>query len=143
MIGPLPYTALQQMLDAGNAFGHQVYVKSNHLNALSDEVIDLLVAHAAGVTSPQSAIIVLPLGGAVGRVGENDTAFGREMTADDVKYTFLVPNEANRTQVRQAVEAIFAKQEGLGPENVRAFAGSSGQTCGSADRTACPGDSLA
>ena len=27
--------------------------------------------------------------------------------ADDGKYTFLVPQEANRTQVRQAVEAIF------------------------------------
>ena len=27
--------------------------------------------------------------------------------ADDGKYTFLVPQEANRTEVRQAVEAIF------------------------------------
>ncbi|MGH3126034.1 MAG: 50S ribosomal protein L23, partial [Streptosporangiaceae bacterium] len=27
--------------------------------------------------------------------------------ADDGKYTFLVAREANRTQVRQAVEAIF------------------------------------
>ena len=27
--------------------------------------------------------------------------------ADDGKYTFLVPQDANRTQVRQAVEAIF------------------------------------
>ena len=27
--------------------------------------------------------------------------------ADEGKYTFLVPQEANRTQVRQAVEAIF------------------------------------
>jgi large subunit ribosomal protein L23 len=28
--------------------------------------------------------------------------------ADDGKYTFLVARDANRTQVRQAVEAIFA-----------------------------------
>ena len=27
--------------------------------------------------------------------------------ADDGKYTFLVPQDANRTEVRQAVEAIF------------------------------------
>ncbi len=27
--------------------------------------------------------------------------------ADDGKYTFLVPTDANRTQVRQAVEAVF------------------------------------
>jgi large subunit ribosomal protein L23 len=27
--------------------------------------------------------------------------------ADDGKYTFLVPTDVNRTQVRQAVEAIF------------------------------------
>jgi len=27
--------------------------------------------------------------------------------ADDGKYTFLVPTDANRTQVRQAVETVF------------------------------------
>jgi FAD/FMN-containing dehydrogenase len=98
LLGPMPYTALQQLLDGGVPFGLQVYLRSDYLTELNDEVIDTIVAKAAGVTSPLSTVIVLPLGGAVGRVGELDTAFGhRDMPFAVVVFSIWTdPAEADR-----------------------------------------------
>ena len=84
LLGPLPYTAQQRLLDAGVPFGQRVYLRSEHLRTLSDAAIDTIVAHAAGATSPLSFVAVYPLGGAVGRVGEHATAFGHRGTPFDI-----------------------------------------------------------
>jgi FAD/FMN-containing dehydrogenase len=83
LIGPMPYTVVQQMFDAGQPAGMQVYVKSAHLVDLRDEVIEALVDHAARVTSPLSALIVLPMGGAVARVPAGATAFSHRAAPFD------------------------------------------------------------
>jgi FAD/FMN-containing dehydrogenase len=75
LIAPMPYTQQQSLLDDGFPAGLQVYWRSDFLRTLSDEVIDLLVDHFAGVTSPLSAILLEHFGGAVRRVGPDDTAF--------------------------------------------------------------------
>lgn len=85
LIGPVPYTAVQQMLDGSAPWGMQVYVKSAHLTGMPDEAVDTIVRHASTVTSPLSVIPISPLGGAVGRVGEHDTAFGHRGTAFDIQ----------------------------------------------------------
>jgi FAD/FMN-containing dehydrogenase len=84
LLGPLPYTAQQRLTDAGVPFGQRVYLRSEHLQALSDAAIDTIVARAAGATSPLSFAAVYPLGGAVGRVGEHATAFGHRDTPFDI-----------------------------------------------------------
>ncbi len=99
LISPMPYIAVQQLFDAAAPFGlYQGYVKSDHLADLSDEVIDTMVAHTPAVTSPLSIVILLPLGGAVSRVGEHDTAFGHRDTAYDyVTYSLWTdPGESER-----------------------------------------------
>lgn len=83
LIKPMRYTRLQRLFDAAGAFGHQVHTKSGHLAAISDEVIDTLVTHAAHITSPLSIVMLSSLGGAVGQVGEDDTAFSYRHTAFD------------------------------------------------------------
>jgi hypothetical protein len=85
LIGPVPYTAVQRMLDGSAPWGMQVYLKSAHLTGLSDAAIDTIVQHAGAVTSPLSVIPISPLGGAVGRMGEHDTAFGHRDTAFDIQ----------------------------------------------------------
>jgi FAD/FMN-containing dehydrogenase len=85
LIGPVPYAAVQQMLDPSGPWGMQVYLKSAHLTGMSDQVIDIIVRHASAMTSPHSVIPISPLGGAVGRVGEQDTAFGHRSTAFDIQ----------------------------------------------------------
>ena len=88
LIGPMPYVAVQRLVDDGAPYGQlQVYLKSDHLAELTDEIIDLVVAHASAITSPQSLVLLFPLGRAVARVGKEDTAFGhRDAAYDYVAY---------------------------------------------------------
>ncbi|HWG09761.1 MAG TPA: FAD-binding oxidoreductase [Solirubrobacteraceae bacterium] len=74
MIQPMPYTALQQMLDAGNPHGIREYFKVDWLRALSDETIDLVVEHAERLPAPFGQLILAPMGGAVGRLSGDDVA---------------------------------------------------------------------
>jgi FAD/FMN-containing dehydrogenase len=98
MVGPMPYTAVQQLFDAGTPPGLQVYLKSDYFDDLSDEVIEVLVTNAANVTSPMSVVIIFPMGGAVGRVAKEATAFSyRDAGYDYVVYSIWAdPSESER-----------------------------------------------
>jgi FAD/FMN-containing dehydrogenase len=80
-IRPMPYTAVQRMIDQAGTFGYQVCVKSDHLANLDDDVVDTFVAHASGMTSPRSVALIFALGGEAGRVGEHDTAVSHRNAA--------------------------------------------------------------
>jgi FAD/FMN-containing dehydrogenase len=75
MVEPMPYTALQSMLDEGFPAGMQVYWRSDFIQKLDDDVIDTLVEQFSGVTSPLSALVLEQFGGAVSRVARDATAF--------------------------------------------------------------------
>jgi FAD/FMN-containing dehydrogenase len=75
MIQPMPYVALQSMLDEGFPSGRQVYWRSDFPRRLSDELIDVLVEQYQSITSPLSSLLLEQFGGAVRRVGRDDTAF--------------------------------------------------------------------
>jgi FAD/FMN-containing dehydrogenase len=77
MVGPIPYTALQQIIDAGNQPGHNHYWKAEFLDELTDEAIDTLVPFGLGASSPMTATLLQPLGGAVARVDDAGTPLGR------------------------------------------------------------------
>ena len=74
-IGPMPYTALQQMLDEGFPAGLQVYWRAHFLTGLGDDAIATLTAAYEQVTSPLSAVVLEHLGGAVARVERDASAF--------------------------------------------------------------------
>ena len=74
-VARIPYTAQQSMLDEGFPSGLQVYWKAHFLTGLDDAAIDILVDHFGRITSPLSAILLEQVGGAVGRIGEDETAF--------------------------------------------------------------------
>lgn len=98
LIGPIPYVALQTIIDEANPHFIQYYNKSHYLSELSDEAIDTFVAQAAEKTSPLTQIILWPFGGATARSVGGDTAMGFRDTA----YIFVViatwtdPAEAER-----------------------------------------------
>lgn len=75
LLGPMPYVALQQMVDAANPRGLHYYVKSEWLSGLPDNVMDALVGHHLERTSPLSQILVHQMGGAVSRVPRDATSF--------------------------------------------------------------------
>ena len=84
LLEPKPYTALQSMFDPMVPHGWHRYWKSVELPPLTDVAIDALVEHAPPVTSPKSYCIVFQLGGALARVGEEETAFGQRDAAHNV-----------------------------------------------------------
>jgi FAD/FMN-containing dehydrogenase len=73
-VGPMPYTALQSIVENFNPPGMRNYWKSDFLRELSDEAIDLLVDYYPSVPAPLTHVGIEHLGGAVSRVGEDVTA---------------------------------------------------------------------
>jgi FAD/FMN-containing dehydrogenase len=77
MVQPMPYTALQSMLDAGGPPGTRAYMKAEFIEELDDQAIAKLVEHGSARPGPMAQILLEPMGGAISRVGEDDTALGR------------------------------------------------------------------
>ena len=80
-VAPKPFTVHQAMLDAAQPKGRHYYSKSEDLRELDDPSIDVLVEHAGRIESPTSLIAAFQLGGAVSRVGEDDTAYSHRQAA--------------------------------------------------------------
>lgn len=74
-LGPIPYTALQTFFDATAPAGLHNYWKSDFINDLSDEAIATVVEHAGRIPSPLSQVHIHQLGGAMGRVSADATAY--------------------------------------------------------------------
>jgi FAD/FMN-containing dehydrogenase len=76
LFGPMPYVAMQSLIDPLWGPGASSYMKAGFLRGLDDAAIDTLIAQHATVTSPKTEIHVQHLGGAVARVPADATAFG-------------------------------------------------------------------
>ncbi len=72
---PKPFTAHQAMFDPSFPHGRWYYFKALDVGALNDEVIDITAEHASRMVSPLTAFPIFHLGGAIARVGEDETAF--------------------------------------------------------------------
>jgi len=77
MVQPMPYTALQSMLDGGAPKGTRGYMKAEFLDELSDGAIDKLAEHGGRRAGPIAQLLIEPMGGAIARVDEDETALGR------------------------------------------------------------------
>jgi hypothetical protein len=95
MVGPMPYVAVQQLLDAAAPKGMQNYWTADFLEDLSDEAVDVLVGHATQPVSPLTQILVVPGGGALARVDEEATAFGQRQAPWNVHYLSMWPDPAD------------------------------------------------
>jgi len=84
LLEPKPYTALQAMFDPLVPHGWHRYWKSVELPPLTDDAIDTLVEHSLALTSPKSYCIVFQLGGALARVGQDETAFSQRDATHNV-----------------------------------------------------------
>jgi FAD/FMN-containing dehydrogenase len=73
-VGPMPYTALNMMIDDAFPKGALNYWKSTFLSELSDDVMDLMVERFAACPSPMTAMVLEPFHGEVTRVPVDATA---------------------------------------------------------------------
>jgi FAD/FMN-containing dehydrogenase len=72
---PKPYLSHQAMFDPTYPHGRWYYFRACDVTELSDEVIDITVDHASRISSPLTAFPIWQMGGAVARVGDDETAF--------------------------------------------------------------------
>jgi FAD binding domain/Berberine and berberine like len=76
MVQPIPYTALQSMLDAGAPYGTKAYMKAEFVPELSDELIEKIIRHGAARPGPMVQLLLEPMGGAIARMNTDETALG-------------------------------------------------------------------
>jgi FAD/FMN-containing dehydrogenase len=75
------------MLDRNYPHGLHAYLSSSDVAALSDDVLRIAVDHAHRLESLRSSVTIWQLGGAVGRVEPDGTAFGSRSSGHIVNVT--------------------------------------------------------
>jgi hypothetical protein len=76
VVTPMPYVALQQMLDEGNPWGTRSYTKGLYLDVLPDAAIDALAERLSAHRSGHTEVLIAPMGEAIADVPDDATAFG-------------------------------------------------------------------
>ncbi|MFZ0036886.1 MAG: FAD-binding oxidoreductase [Candidatus Acidiferrales bacterium] len=72
----ISFLNLQTMADMDFPHGRRYYTKSGYFMNLDDRTIEVMVESVASIPSPNTQIELAYLGGAAGRVGASETAFG-------------------------------------------------------------------
>jgi FAD/FMN-containing dehydrogenase len=75
LLGPMPYHAIQTLIDPLWQKGIQAYFKATNLARLDDELIEQLSELHLAAPGPQCEMHVHQMAGAVGRIGDAATAF--------------------------------------------------------------------
>jgi len=86
VFAPKPFLAHEQMFDPSYRHGCWYYVRSCDVAALTDDVIDVVAEYGRRISSPLSSIALWQMGGAVGRVPDDATAF----SGRSVGFTFNI-----------------------------------------------------
>ena len=136
-MGPMPYRAVQSMLDAGSPPGRRNYWKSSFLERLPDAAIATLLERFAAARSPWCKLLIECLGGAVARVERADAAFDHrhlpfnllveaawgDPTADRDNIAWVRATwEAMQPHAAEGVYMNYLEAEG-GPDRLRAAYG--------------------
>jgi FAD/FMN-containing dehydrogenase len=122
--GVMPYVEAQAVLDEDYPDGWRYYWKSVDLDELGDAALDRLVAAAAEAPSDHSTIDVWFHGGAMGRVGPEETAFGRRpayLIGIEANWEDETGSDANVAWARETVSQLRPFSDGGGYLNFPGF----------------------
>jgi FAD/FMN-containing dehydrogenase len=116
---PMPYVALQQMLDEANAWGFHAYDKGFYLDDFTDEAIQVITEHVPRKQSPGSVMLCYRLDGAYSKVAEDATAFSGSRAPGYAVFVIAVcptPEllEHDRAWVRSFWDAMVPVSRGIG-----------------------------
>jgi FAD/FMN-containing dehydrogenase len=98
VVGPMPYSAIQGMFDAGVPRGMRNYWRSAYLDELSDGAIDAIVGAVPGIPHPLGQLHIHQMGGAMSRVPSGATAFGSRQSPFLMNYIGLWEDPAQDEQ---------------------------------------------
>ncbi|MBV8950964.1 MAG: FAD-binding oxidoreductase [Actinobacteria bacterium] len=91
---PKPYLVHQQTFDPSFRHGWWYYVRSCDVGGLTDEVIDVVADYGLQIASPISSLALWQMGGAVARVGDDETAFNGRTAA----FTFNINGNSHTAE---------------------------------------------
>jgi FAD/FMN-containing dehydrogenase len=109
IVGPMPYTAQQSLLEAAMPPNLQNYWKAEFIHDISGDVIDAAVDGFSRVRSPNSSILFYPIRGMASRVAPTATAFPHRAgyhVGIYALWTDKTSNPENIAWVRQVWTAI-------------------------------------
>jgi hypothetical protein len=95
MVQPMPYAAVQQLLDPPNPKGLLNYWTGDFYDDLPDDAVDVLVDKTSQPVSPMTQIIVIAGGGAISRVDDDAMAFGQRQTLWNIHYLSMWADPAD------------------------------------------------
>jgi FAD/FMN-containing dehydrogenase len=95
LVQPMPYVAIQQLIDPGCPAGMQNYWTADFYDELPNEAVDVLVEHATRPVSPLTQVNLVAGGGAIARVPEDATAFGQRSASWNIHYLSIWPDPAD------------------------------------------------
>jgi hypothetical protein len=118
VVRPVPYVALQSMLDGGAPHGMHYYWKSHRVPNLSDEVIDVIMSRIGSITSPFSQIGGWAVGGVASRADPEATAVGAREVGFEFNVTAAWPppdpnGDRHISWVREGWEAMRPHSVGV------------------------------
>ncbi len=109
-VGPMPYPAINQLLDAAYPKGSMNYWKSNFVETLSDEFLDAAITRFEACPSPMTAVAIEHMHGAPTRVAADATAFPHRQPGYNLLITSVwtdpSDNDVNTSWTRGAMEAL-------------------------------------
>ncbi len=111
LCAPKPFLENQEMFDPSFPHGDWYYMRSCDVEELSDEVIDITVEHATRIRSPLTSFPIWQMGGAISRVGEDDTAFNGRETGHTFNITARTTGPAGFDEERQWVRDFWTALE--------------------------------
>jgi FAD/FMN-containing dehydrogenase len=116
MSGPMAYLDFQASLDPFFPAGARRYWKALYLDGFSDAVIDTTVGWSVRRPSPETLVIVRHCGGAIARVGAEETAFGDRssewMLSVDSTWQDPAADDANIAYTRDFYAAALPHSDG-------------------------------
>jgi FAD/FMN-containing dehydrogenase len=111
-VGAKPYVAHQKLFNPAVPHGWHYYWRSHKLGHLTDDVIDIVVANAERITSPQTTVPIFTLGGAVARVPDEATAVANRQATHDINITAAwLPDDPDSDRHIEWVRDFFGALE--------------------------------
>jgi hypothetical protein len=108
---PKPFVSHQAMFDPTFPHGRYYYFRSRDIERLTDEIIDIAVDHALRISSPHSGFPIFQLGGAIARVGEDETAFNGRAAGHTINLNGIAETSDEFDEQREWVRDLSAALE--------------------------------
>jgi FAD/FMN-containing dehydrogenase len=106
-----PFLAHQAMFDRSFRHGWWYYMRSCDVAELTDEIIDITVEHSLRIRSPLTAFPIWQGGGAVARVGAEETAFNGRGVGHTFNITGMTESSEGFEEEREWVRNLWSALE--------------------------------